>query len=160
MKNIGELKVQDYMSHQTIVVDDTARLTDAISIMTQNRISVIPVVDNQGQLVGILSNSDLIQMTHEIQSDLNALHHVNEKTQDFLIRMLMDQGDNTKVQDIMTSPVETICPQTNLVVAARKLTEKKYHHLPVVTESGENVGILATTDLVRAIADTGALAAG
>ena len=160
MKPLGELKVKDYMTRQTIVVDDTAKLTDAIRAMDDKHISVIPIVDNQTELVGILSNSDLIEMMHEIQSDLGALTQVNESTREFLLQMLMEQGNDTRVSDVMTSPVETVSEEANLVVAAQKLNERKFHHLPVVNSSGSSVGIISTSDFVRAIAENGAIAAG
>ncbi len=160
MKKIGELKVSDYMTDQATVVDDTAKLSKAIGLMEKYRLSVLPVVDNQGEIVGILTNTDLIGITHEIQADISALNYVSEATRDFLIQMIMDQGDTTFVSDVMTSPVETITPKTNLVVAAKKLVDRNYHHLPVVDESGAPIGILTTTDFVRAICDHGAMVAG
>ena len=157
MKHIGEISVREYMTDQAIVVDDTTRLVEAIKTMDDNRISVIPVVDQQGELVGILSSTDLIEMVHEIQADLGALHCVNESTRDFLIKMPVDQGDNTKVMDVMTAPVETISADANLVIAAQKLCKCKCHHLPVVDANGSSIGLLGATDFVRAIAENGAL---
>ena len=72
----------------------------------------------------------------------------------------MDQGDMTLVRDVMTAGVETTTPQTNLVVAARKLVDCRYHHLPVVDDSGKPIGVLSTTDFVRAVSDYGALMVG
>lgn len=160
MRQLGELTVGDYMTHQAIVVDDTRRLTEAIRLMDEEGLSVLPVVDDQKQLIGILSQSDLIEITHEIQSDISALNYVTEKTREFLIRLLIDQGDTTLVRDVMTSPVETTTPGLNLVMAAKKLIDRHYHHLPVVDDSGTPIGILATSDFVRAFADYGVLLAG
>lgn len=160
MKQLGEITVRDYMTEEPIVVDDTARLTSAIRLMDQKDLSVVPVVDEQGDLVGVLSNSDLIGMMHDIQGDLSAMQHVNMKTREFLLQMLTDQGDNRRVRDVMTSPVETIKADANLVLAAKHLDESQLHHLPVVDSNGQAIGILAASDLVRAIADNGALAAG
>ena len=100
MKQLGELKVKDYMTNQTIVVNDTAQLAEAIRMMDHNRLSVVPVINSQSEMVGILSDSDLIQMMHEIQADLGALNEVNVSTREFLIQMLMEQGDNTRVLDV------------------------------------------------------------
>ncbi len=61
MKKLGELKVGDYMSPQTILVDDTSRLTAAIRLMESEKLSVLPVVDEQAELVGILSSSDFVR---------------------------------------------------------------------------------------------------
>lgn len=160
MKQLGELLVDDYMTNQAICIDDSSRLTKAIRIMDNHEVSALPVVDNQGDMVGILSTSDLIEITHEIQADLSALTHVTEKTCNFLIQLLMDQGDTTLVRDVMTSNVETTTRETNLVVAARKLVDRHFHHLPVVDDAGKPVGILASSDFVRAVSDYGALLAG
>ena len=149
MKQLSEILVSEYMTKQAIVVDDTARLIDTIRLMDDKRLSVVPVVNEQGQLVGILSNTDLIEITHEIQSDLGSLHHVNEKTRDFLIKILMDHGDNTRVSDVMTSPVESIGSNANLIVAAQVLADKKFHHLPVVDEDEATIGIISTSDFVK-----------
>ena len=160
MKQLGELTVADYMTPQAICIEQHSRLTKAIEIMDDQQVSVLPVVDGEGGLVGILSATDLIEITHEIQADLSGLSKAAPRTRAFLIRLLMDQGDTTLVHDVMTSGVETTTPQTNLVVAAQKLTDCDYHHLPVMGESGEPIGILATSDLVRAMADYGAMMAG
>jgi CBS domain-containing membrane protein len=160
MKKLGELTVGDYMTVQAIIVDDSKKLTHAIRLMDTESLLALPVIDNQGEVVGILSTRDLIEITHEIQSDLGALSYVTEKTQDFLIKMLIEQGDNTLVRDVMTAPVDTISPDANLIVAARKLMDREYHHLPVVDATGKPVGIISTTDFVRAVADYGATLAG
>lgn len=160
MKNLGELKVSEYMTCQAICINDSDRLTEAIRIMDEEGLSVLPVINSQSRLVGILSTSDLIEITHELQTDITAMSYVRDKLRDSLVKMLIDQGDTTLVRDVMTSPVETISPQTNLVVAARKLVDRRYHHLPVIDESGTPVGMLSTKDFVRAISDYGALLAG
>lgn len=160
MKQLGETSVGKYMKETAVVIDNTAMLTNAIRQMDDSRVSSLPVVDEQGSLVGILASSDLIEMVHEIQSDLGSLPFVNEKTRDFILKILIEQGDTTRVMDVMTSPVETISIETNLVVAARRLSEMGVNQLPVADETGNCVGMFSSSDLVRAVADSGALAAG
>jgi len=157
---LGEKRVSDYMTKDVISIDDTALLTVAIRRMDDRRISVLPVVDSQGALIGILSTMDLVQTFHEVNSDLGALSVVNDSTRDFLLQLLMEQGDNTRVCDVMTSPVVTTGPGTNLIVAAQMLTDKKYHHLPIVDDNQQPIGMLSTSDLVRALAEQGARLAG
>lgn len=159
MKQLGETSVGNYMKETAVVVDNTAMLTNAIRQMDDNCVSSLPVVDEQGKLVGILASSDLIQMVHEIQSDIGSLPFVNEKTREFILKILIDQGDTTRVMDVMTSPVSTISVDTNLVVAARQLNELGVNQLPVADETGSCVGMFSSSDLVRAVADMGAMAA-
>jgi CBS domain-containing protein len=156
MKELAELTVADYMTERPTVAEDTDRLIRAIGVMEDQRLSALPVVNENGLVVGILSVSDLVTLSHEVHSDLGALSLVNESTQQFLIRQLRDQGETTLVRDVMSSPVETARRSENLVQAARKLVDRQYHHLPVVDDEGLPVGILATSDFVRAFADYGA----
>ena len=160
MKQLGEYSILDYMTRQAVVVDDTARLTEAIRIMESEKLSALPVVNEQSKLVGILSASDLIEITHEIQSDISALHLVSEKSQEFLLKLLIDHGENTLVNEVMTSPVVAVTENTNMVIAAQLILERRCHHLPVVDEKGAAIGIISTTDFVRAFAEHSAALAG
>lgn len=148
------------MTGQVITVDDTDRLSDAIRIMDENGLSAVPVVDNQNTVVGLLSTSDLLNKFYQVQTDLNALAHFSDQTRELFIQMLIDSGDSRCVKDVMRSPVTTTTQTTNVVVAARMLHENRYHHLPVLGEDGEPVGLLSTSDYVRAIAEHGATMAG
>jgi CBS domain-containing protein len=60
----------------------------------------------------------------------------------------------------MTQPVATVTPDTNAVVAAKMMLQGKFRHLPVVDDDGKAVGILSTTDFVRAFAQQAPLLAG
>lgn len=160
MNQLGERKVVDFMTEDVKVVEDNAKLSDAIRILDKNQLSATPVVDSQNVVVGLLSTSDLLEIFHETQCDLNALHCVTDMTRDFLIQLLTDAGDNTRVCDVMRSPVETVSPSTNLIVAAQRLVKKRYHHMPVVDEDGQPIGMISTFDFVRAVAEHGAAMSG
>ncbi len=160
MKQLGEIKVSDYMTRGVTATQETAKLTDAIRQMDSERFSVLPVVDAAGKTVGILSASDLIEIVHEVQADLSALHFVSGKTREFLIQLLVEQGDDTLVSDVMTAPVDVVHENENLVVSARRIIENGYHHLPVVDSDGRPIGMLSATDFVRAFAENGRLLAG
>lgn len=160
MFQLGEKRVGDFMTSPVISVNDIDRLSDAIRMMEEKGLSAVPVVDNQNAIVGLLSTSDLLNVFYEVQTDLNALHSVTDETRELFIQLLMEAGDQTCVKDVMRSPVVTTSEDTNLVMAAQLLHGKKYHHLPVVSEEGMPVGILSTSDFVRAIAEHGATMAG
>ncbi len=160
MKKMGELTVGDYMSRGAITIDDSEKVITAIRKMEENKLSVVPAVDGQGKIVGILSSTDLIEMIYVVQSELSALPLVSEKMQKRLLRLLTERGDTSYVRDVMKSPVETIVESANLVVAARKMDDSGYHHLPVVDENDRPIGMLSTSDFVRAFARQAGLVAG
>lgn len=155
MKQLGELVVSDYMTAQETVVDDSAKLTQAIGMMVNGKLAVLPVVKDH-EIIGILSIADLIEIGHEIHADISAQTYVNQETQDFLLKMLIEQEDGSLVRDVMTYPVDVVTADSGLVEAAAKLVGKKYHYLPVTNAEGRLVGILGNYDFVRLFADYGA----
>ena len=153
MTKLTAFTVEQYMTPQAVVVDSLASLKRAISIMDENRLSMLPVVNSQQQVVGVLSASDLIEITREIQSDLSALILSNDDTQEFLKKLLITDGTSTLVKDVMSAPAVTLQCEMTLVAAAKQLINYHYHHLPVVDHKGEPVGVISTTDFVRAFAE-------
>lgn len=157
---LGELSVRDLMTPNAIVISEFDRVVDAFRKFELHGISALPVINESNEVTGILSVFDVISITREMQSDLNALPLLTEESRDFLIQMLVHQGDQTQVGDVMTQPVRTIRSDANVIFAAREMIQNGFRHLPVVDDSGHPIGMISTTDFVRAIADTGALLAG
>lgn len=153
MKPLVEFKVSDCMTRQATVIQESAKLTDAIRLMESERLSMLPVVNPNLELVGVLSKTDLVKKTREIQSDISALHTVDFETQEFLIQLLAEEGNTAVVQESMNSPAQTIRANATMVDAARKMLQLEFHHLPVVDDSGKPIGVLSTTDFVKAFAN-------
>jgi CBS domain-containing protein len=160
MKKLGEFSVGEVMTLDPIVITETCHATDAIRKFQEQRVSALPVIDDLGRISGIVSVTDILGLTRDLQTDLSALWMADDATSDFIIGMLKDQGGQTLVGEIMTRPVTTIRAQDNLVIAAQQMAQAGFRHLPVVDELHRPVGMLSTTDFVRVFADCGALMAG
>ena len=78
MTNLADARVADFMTRSDVSVDKNEELTEAIGLMDSKTLSVLPVVDEVGKVCGILSNSDLIAMTYELQCDISVLPHVSQ----------------------------------------------------------------------------------
>lgn len=91
----------------------------------------IPVVDDKGNLVGILSNRDVLRA-------LGA----------------NGTGEGIKIGDIMTSNVRTCQEDTPAGKAAEEMMEHKIGALPVVGDAGQLIGLVTETDFVRIVYDT------
>lgn len=160
MKKIGELTARDLMTPEVITAFQGDRIIDAIRKLDDFAVSALPVIDEEQRVVGIVSLFDILDVTREVHADLSALSLVTAETRKFMIKLLVEQEDNTKIEDVMTTPVTTIHENTNIVVAARQMVHDGYRHLPVVDDDERVVGMVSSTDFVRVVAEQGALVCG
>jgi CBS domain-containing membrane protein len=128
------LRVRDVMTSDVTTLQRNDKLTLADDIMRLGRVRHLPVLDENGQLAGIITQRDLFR---------NALAKAlgyGERAQHQLM-------DTLVVKEVMTSDVITTAPDTPLSEAARVLVERKIGCLPVV-EAGRLVGIITEGDFV------------
>jgi len=129
-----KLRVRDVMTAEATTLQRNDKLTLADDIMRLGRIRHLPVLDENGQLAGILTQRDLFR------GALAKALGYGERAQ----RQLMD---TLVVKEVMTSDVITTTPDTPLTEAAQVLIERKIGCLPVV-EAGRLVGIITEADFV------------
>jgi CBS domain-containing protein len=142
--------VKDVMTKNVIAVKKDTKVSELIEILTKNRISGVPVVDEENRVVGIVSEADLLFTTKT--GKIRGLR-------DFLKRLIGEEystlatplSGDLKVEDIMTSPVITASPYMDIEEASKILSEKRIKRLPVVDENGKLIGIITRHDLVSAI---------
>ncbi len=152
MNSTAERFVAEIMTCNVVSVEQEDELADAVRIMEQERLSVLPVVDKSGKACGILSSTDLLAEFHDLQADMAALPHVPDKVRPMLIETITKEGRSMKVGELMTKHVKFATPKNKLGEAAKVMIENSIHHLPVVDENGTVVGIVSTTDIVRSVA--------
>ncbi len=128
--------VQDAMTPNPVTVTVDATLPDIARLMHDRKIRRVPVLDNSGGLVGIISDRDVRENMPSPATTLSKWE----------INTLLDK---LTAAEIMTAPVLVTAPDCPLEEAARVLLEKKIGALPVV-HGGELVGIITETDFFRA----------
>lgn len=133
-----DLCVRDLMGRDVKTLHRNDRLTIADELMRMDRIRHLPVIDDEEELVGIVSQRDLFR------SALARTLGYGERAQ----HKLMDQ---LLVKEVMSMPVENIGPDAPIADAARLMSEKKIGCL-VVTQGQQIVGILTEGDFVRHLA--------
>jgi CBS domain-containing protein len=146
--------VADLMTRDVLTVKPTTPLSDAIKLLVDRQISGLPVVDDGGKLVGVISESDL--MWREKGLDLPP-HILFLDSVIYLENPLKHERDLHKVLgqtvgEVMTDRPISITIDTSLPMAARIMHDKKIHRLPVVDAEDRPIGILTQSDIVRAIA--------
>jgi len=116
-------RAENGMISNPVTIKKGATVNDALGLMAEYKIGGIPVVDNDGHLVGIVTNRDL-----RFQRDMNV-----------------------KIDDVMTKEnIITTTRSTNLEAAADILQQYKIEKLPVVDDNNKLVGLLTYKDITKA----------
>ncbi len=112
--------VGDVMSKEVVSVVPDDSLHECIQRMVENRVSSLPVLGLHERCVGIISSSDLMEVTQELDEDLADLEEADLITGRWLLERLMSGVGHTKVADVMSEDVATVRVETRLARAARR----------------------------------------
>ena len=139
--NVGEA-----MSKDVVTTRPEVALEEAAALLLRRGVSGLPVVDEDGELVGILSETDLVAKTASGEDADGALARL----------VYLDLVEPAKLEaatagQAMSAPAVTIDSTEPLHDAARRMLKVRINRLPVVHD-GELVGILTRADIVRALA--------
>jgi acetoin utilization protein AcuB len=139
------MKVKDVMSRSPISIDPEAAVGTALDVMRTKGIRHLPVVDEAGALVGIVTDRDLrhAALAPAVQEFLSIRAHRR-------IRRLGEMLENLRVRDVMTWAVISAGPEVPLLSAALIMFESRVGSLPVL-EGGRLVGLLSEQDLLKAL---------
>lgn len=129
-----ETLVKSVMSGSPVTADPDIPLRQVVSLMRERKIRHLPVVENGGRLVGILTDRDV---RHAALVPALAEHLTSE------VRRLKA----LRVRDVMTWSVVTTHPEATLAQAGMTMFQRRIGSLPVV-EDGRLVGILTETDIL------------
>jgi CBS-domain-containing membrane protein len=138
-----KLTVSDVMTRTVVVVNDSAPFKDVVRRMQEFRVSALPVVDDDGRLVGIVSEADLILKE---DPELDDVAHLFESRRH---RSDRQKAAGQVVRELMTAPVVSVDPDATLGEAARLMRRKSVKRLPVVDGAGRILGILSRADLLK-----------
>ena len=116
--------VRNRMSRPAVTVRQDADFQKALALMQEKKLRRLPVVDDDGQVVGIVVERDLL---------VAAMRYLQSRVE---------------VGDIMTRNVVTVGPDTDLAEVARTMLERKIGGLPVL-EQGRLVGIITESDIFK-----------
>jgi CBS domain-containing protein len=126
------ITVHDVMTPDPIVLDAGASLQTAARVLEENEISGVPVVDDTGALIGVLSETDLVRA--------RATEH------------LWQRWPGLSVRHLMHSPALTADAEMSLQEAAALMERAHVHRLVVVADDQQTpIGVISTSDLVRAM---------
>ena len=148
-KERDAMKVSDVMTTDVLTVGSETPLRDVAALLTERRISGLPVVD-EGRVVGVVSEGDILAKERGPRSERPGWFGVLFEDRATAELKLEARTAGTA----MTAPALTIAPDRTVAEAAGVMVDEGVNRLPVVTAAGELVGIVTRADLVRAFVRT------
>jgi CBS domain-containing protein len=141
-------RVRDVMTQDPITIDPEAPLATAAAVMRERRVRHLPVTDETGRLLGIVSDRDLRSAL--IAPAMAEYLSVAARRR---LRGVGEELAHLRVRDVMTWDAVTIEPDAPVARAAAVMFEARVGSLPVVAD-GRLVGIVTERDVLRAVAAT------
>ncbi len=133
--------VRDIMSTQVVAVKRGATCKEMAARLRQDRISAFPVIDDDGKVIGVVSEADMLAkkvLNGDHLGTLTAMLHRRER----------EKADGLTADDLMTHPAVTVGPGDSVEHAARLMYTLQVKRLPVVNPDGRLVGIISRTDVL------------
>jgi CBS domain-containing protein len=128
------MRISEVMQTEVQTIPPDARVSDAAIILADARVSALPVVEEGGALVGVISATDILSLEEEAGGQGRG-------------RII----EHTMVREVMTPEPLTISPDDDIREAARRMLDSGVHRL-IVTTAGHIMGVISTSDILRAVA--------
>jgi CBS domain-containing protein len=138
-----EPTVASVMTSPVITANPEMPFKDVVNLLTSKGISAVPVVDEHGRPLGVVSEADALakQEFHGGTNPLPLLSGPRKRTR-------WHKAAGVTAVELMTAPVVTIEPDEPVAVAARRLAEKRLRRLFVVDPDGKVIGVVARHDIL------------
>jgi len=144
------MHARDVMVSPVITVKSSATVKEVAELLLKKRISAAPVVDDQGKLVGIVSEGDLLHRA-EAGTERHRSWWLQGLLGDDVLAAEFIRAHARKVSDIMTKRVITASPETPLHELAGLMEKNAIKRVPIL-ENGQLVGVVSRANLIQAVA--------
>jgi CBS domain-containing protein len=147
---------KDVMTKDVITVHENETVKEVAKILTKHGISGLPVVDGEEEMVGVITEQDLIVRNKKLHFPeyiylLDSIIYL-ESLRDFEEEFKKMVG--TKVGEVMTRDIISVDKENPIEEIATLMVEKGINRVPVL-DSGELVGIISRADIVNLLAEEG-----
>ena len=133
---IGDLRVADVMTIDPITVPMDATIERAEELMRRNRVTGLPVVDEAGRLVGVISQTDILYL------DVPAVQ-----------ALIRHRERGVRVGEVMSAPALTIDANAPVRDAAIRMHTEQIHRLVAIDDHGRPAGVISAMDFVTIVAE-------
>lgn len=144
------MNVRDVMTTSVVSVRPSTGLKDVAQLLVDRQISGLPVVDDDGVVLGVVSEGDFM-IKEQTREKARQRRFAWLLTGSLESAAEVEKVGATNAGEAMTAPAITVGPAATISEAARQMTERRVNRLPVV-EDGRLVGIVSRADVVRVYA--------
>ncbi|MCK9224807.1 MAG: CBS domain-containing protein [Candidatus Muirbacterium halophilum] len=147
---MGILKVKDYYTKDPVVITRDTSLRKISDIILKSKYSVIPVVNDENECIGIVTVSELLSVFIpeylDLFGDIEFALNI-----EFELEISAFIDDLIIAEDILSTEYPLITPETNIVFAVAQLNKFKLNGVPVVDEEGKVQGIITLKDIISGL---------
>ncbi len=151
---------QKIMTAPAISVAPETKLKEVVNVMAEHNISGVPVIDAEGKVVGIISETDIVKYAGKTQairfiSPSGWICPYGEITEGMVYRKGFELLASTTAKTVMAKKVITVRGDASGLEIARIMSRRKINRVPVVDGDGRLLGLITRADLVRSFAERG-----
>ncbi len=140
--------VSEVMTRKVITLTDKMPVAEAWERMLKHLLKALPVLNERGEVVGMLTDEDLLERAG-LEQHLSVAERLDEKTLQAEFTTL--KRSPLKVADVMTKPAITIRDNESLGIAVARMAEHGIKRLPVLDANGKLIGVLSRVDVLKQV---------
>jgi CBS domain-containing protein len=137
-------RVKDLMTTQVVTVGPATPFKEIVGQLAEHRVSAMPVVDDTGLVLGVVSEADLLLKEEFPDPDQDIPLFWTKRR-----RLEREKAAGSTARDLMSVALVSIAPDATVAEAARRMHRAQVKRLPVVGEGGRLVGIVSRSDLLK-----------
>lgn len=151
---MSENTAKDIMTTKVITISKDTTIGELSRILLKNKISGLPVVDDEGKLIGMVTDADII--TEDMEPMFPIYFDPLIISYAFIENFEKYQKDakeylETKVEEIMAKRVKSVKKETPVSEIARIMVKDKINRIPVIDEKNKVIGIVARADIIKSM---------
>jgi CBS domain-containing protein len=136
--------VGDVMTREVVTIRETSGYKEVLEALATNALSAVPVVDDEGHVLGVVSEADLLHKIEFAGSDAHARLFERKR-----VRRAREKAGADIAKDLMSTPAVIVSAAVPVAVAAKMMDAERVKRLPVIDENLRLVGIVSRGDLLR-----------
>ncbi|MDD3775985.1 MAG: CBS domain-containing protein [Actinomycetota bacterium] len=150
---MAEKLAKDIMNKEVITISQDASIEELSQLLLTNKISGVPVLDQEGQMVGIVTEGDIIVQDTDLHFPsyfklLDSIIYLESLSK---FKKSLKKHLATKVEDIMTAEVVSVDEDSTVNNVANIMTQKNINRVPVLGQDKKLVGIITRADIVKSM---------